>query len=45
MIQRHPEIAHVYPSAAAPALHKVIDLALRHPTVWLPDDLTARDFK
>jgi hypothetical protein len=32
MFERHPEIAHVYPSAAARILHKVIGLALGRPT-------------
>ena len=44
MIERHPEITHVYPSTAAGALHKVIDLApLERPAVRLANVLAPAD--
>jgi len=35
MIARHPEIAHIEPATAGRALHEVIGLAFRHPSVGL----------
>jgi len=43
MIERHPEITHVYPSTAAGALHKVIGLALGRPAVRLANVLAPAD--
>ena len=43
MIERHPALAPVEPSAAARTLHEVIGLALGRPTVWPPNDLAPAD--